>query len=52
MGKALNLPLTCIGRIIQKKKDSSQVHILNADGKILTATEAAQLLKSFDHFAA
>jgi thiamine-monophosphate kinase len=52
MGKALNLPLTCIGRIIQKKKDSSQVYILNADGKILSATEAAQLLKSFDHFAA
>ena len=51
IGKALNLPLTCIGRIIHKKNDVSQVHILNTDGKILSATEAAQLLKSFDHFA-
>lgn len=52
IGKKLNLPLTCIGRIIHKKNDLSQVHILNADGKILSDTEASQLLKSFDHFAA
>jgi thiamine-monophosphate kinase len=52
IGKALNLSLTCIGRITHKKNDSSQVHILNADGKILSDTEAAQLLKSFDHFVA
>ena len=52
IGKALNLPLTCIGRIIHKKNDASQVHILNADGKILPVVEAAQFLKSFDHFAA
>ncbi|QKM63957.1 thiamine-phosphate kinase [Polynucleobacter tropicus] len=52
IGKALNLPLTCIGRIIHKKNDSPQVHILNSDGKILSDTEAAQFLKSFDHFAA
>ncbi|WP_353432546.1 thiamine-phosphate kinase [Polynucleobacter sp. MWH-UH23A] len=52
ISKTLNLSLTCIGRITQKKNHSSQVHILNADGKILSDTEAAQLLKSFDHFAA
>ena len=51
IGKTLNLPLTCIGRIIHKKNDASQVHILNTNGKILSDTEAAQLLKSFDHFA-
>jgi hypothetical protein len=37
---------------MNKKNDASQVHILNTDGKILSDTEAAQLLKSFDHFAA
>ena len=52
IGKALNLPLTCIGRIINKKHDSSQVHILNSNGEILSDYEAAQFLKSFDHFAA
>jgi thiamine-monophosphate kinase len=52
IAKALNLSLTCIGRIIRKKNDASQVHILNADGKILPVVEAAQFLKSFDHFAA
>lgn len=52
IGKALHLPLTCIGQIIHKKNDSSQVHILNADGKALPQSEVAQLLKSFDHFAA
>jgi thiamine-monophosphate kinase len=51
IGKALSLSLTCIGRIIHKKNELSQVHILNADGKILSNIEAAQLLKSFDHFA-
>jgi thiamine-monophosphate kinase len=51
IGKTLNLPLTCIGRIMNKKNDASQVHILNTDGKIFSDTEAAQLLKSFDHFA-
>ncbi|QWD62271.1 thiamine-phosphate kinase [Polynucleobacter sp. MWH-UH25E] len=51
ISRALDLPLTCIGRIIHKKNHSSQVHILNTDGKILSDTEAAQLLKSFDHFA-
>jgi thiamine-monophosphate kinase len=51
IGRALHLPLTCIGRIIQRENDLSKVHILNADGKILSETEAAQLLKSFDHFA-
>ncbi|QWD64279.1 thiamine-phosphate kinase [Polynucleobacter sp. MWH-UH2A] len=48
---ALDLPLTCIGRIIHKKNSSAQVHILNIDGKPLPKSEAAQLLKSFDHFA-
>jgi thiamine-monophosphate kinase len=52
IGKTLNLPLTCIGHIIHKKNDVSQVHILNSDGKILPDAEAAQFLKSFDHFAA
>ena len=52
IGKTLNLPLTCIGRIIHKKNDAPQVHILNADGTILAEAQAAQFLKSFDHFAA
>jgi thiamine-monophosphate kinase len=52
IGKALNLPLTCIGRIIHKINDASQIHILNGDGKTLGDSETAQLLKSFDHFVA
>jgi thiamine-monophosphate kinase len=49
---ALHLPLTCIGRTIRKKNDTSQVHVIGSDGKILSASETAHLLKSFDHFAA
>lgn len=52
IGRAINLPLTCIGRIIRKKNDLPQVHIFNVDGKILPRNEVADLLKSFDHFAA
>ncbi len=52
MSDALHLPLTCIGRTIRKKNDAPQVHVIGSDGKILSASETANLLKSFDHFAA
>jgi thiamine-monophosphate kinase len=51
ISKALNLPLTRIGCITAKKKEGSTIHIIGVDGNVIGDTDAAALLKSFDHFA-
>ena len=51
IGHTLDLRLTRIGRITQKKNNLAQVHIFGADGKTLSPSEAAKLLQSFDHFS-
>lgn len=51
IGKALDLPLTRIGRIISMKNSDAQIYLIGADGKLLSVQDAAPLFKSFDHFA-
>ena len=51
ISKALSLPLTRIGCITAKKKEGSTIHIIGVDGNVIGDTDAAALLKSFDHFA-
>ncbi len=47
----LNLPLTFIGQITEKKNVDPTIKLIDENGVPLSGTEAAPLLKSFDHFA-
>jgi len=51
IGKSLNLPITLIGKILPKAGAEVKVSLVNALGEVLSATEAAPFLNSFDHFA-
>jgi thiamine-monophosphate kinase len=51
ISKDLNLPITHIGQITKMSNAQAIVRLLDADGKLISDTEAAALLKSFDHFA-
>lgn len=51
IGKDMNLPITHIGQITEMVNSQAIVCLLDADGKLISDTEAAVLLKSFDHFA-
>ena len=51
IGKSLNLPITLIGKILPKEGAEVKVSLVNALGEVLSATEAAPFLNSFDHFA-
>jgi thiamine-monophosphate kinase len=52
IGRVLNLPLTKIGCITPMHSHQTQIRIISAEGKVLSDTESATLLKSFDHFSA
>ena len=51
ISKSLNLPLSRIGRITEKKKAIGKLCLLDANGNLLDDAETAELIKSFDHFA-
>ena len=51
IGQALNLPLTKIGCVTPMENNQVQIRIISADGKVLSDTDSATLLKSFDHFS-
>ncbi len=51
LSKTLGLPLTIIGLITNKNNVEVNINILNDDGSLLSPTETASLLQSFDHFA-
>ena len=51
ISQSLNLPLTLIGKTIPKKDAGTKLHLMNSSGAIISDTEAAPLLNSFDHFA-
>ena len=51
IGKALNLPLTKIGCTTPMQSHQTQVRIIGVDGTLLSDTDSAKLLKSFDHFS-
>ena len=51
IGKSLHLPLTLIGKILPKKDDQVKVYLLDASGALLSDSQAAPFLNSFDHFA-
>ena len=51
ISKELSLPLTRIGRITPMKNSVTQICIRGTDGKLLSDTDTAALLRSFDHFA-
>ena len=48
---SLNLPLTLIGKILPKKEVEAKVYLLNTCAEIMSDSEAAPLLNSFDHFS-
>ena len=50
--QALNLSLTKIGCVTPMENNQVQIRIISADGKVLSDTDSATLLKSFDHFSA
>jgi hypothetical protein len=51
MSQSLELTLTHIGQITEKKNTAVQIELFSADGKRLSDAETQPLLKSFDHFA-
>ena len=51
ISKSIELPLNIIGKTIPKNGDAVKVYLLNGSGALLSDTEAAPFLKSFDHFA-
>ena len=51
ISKSIGLPLTIIGKTVPKKDVAVKVYLLNESGALLSDTEAAPFLKSFDHFA-
>ena len=51
LSKALDLPLTCIGKIVAKENLEPKIRLRDTQGNFLSETETRTLLKSFDHFA-
>ena len=51
IGKSLNLPVTCIGKIVSIQKDIPQIELVDPDGNALDHLDITSLLQSFDHFA-
>ena len=51
LSKSLNLPITLIGKIVDKKNTEAKIHLINESGELLNDAQAAPFLKSFDHFA-
>ena len=51
ISKALDLPLTCIGKIVAKENLEPKIRLRDTQGNLLSETETRTLLKSFDHFA-
>ena len=51
INKLIGLPLTIIGKTVQKKDVEVKVRLLDKSGTLLDDAEAAPFLKSFDHFA-
>jgi len=51
ISQSLELTLTHIGQITEKKNTAIHLELFSADGKRLSDTEKMPLLKSFDHFA-
>ena len=51
ISKSLNLPLTRIGKITEKNSGLTNLRLINTNGDLLSDAQAANLLKSFDHFA-
>jgi len=51
ISKSLNLPLTRIGRITAKNSGLANLRLIDTNGDLLSNTQTAELLKSFDHFA-
>ena len=51
ISKLIEVPLTIIGKIVPKNDLEVKVYLLNESGALLSDTEAAPFLKSFDHFA-
>jgi thiamine-monophosphate kinase len=51
LNKSLNIPLTRIGTILPKTNSKAKLNIRNAQGDLLSESEASPFLKSFDHFA-
>jgi len=51
ISKKLQIPLTKIGCIIAAKTQSPQVLLMDSDNRLLSSSETAKLLQSFDHFA-
>lgn len=51
LSKALGLPLTRIGQILEKKNANVKIELLDEKGNALDDAVTAPLLKSFDHFA-
>ena len=51
ISKSNGLPLTIIGKIVPKNDLEAKVYLLDESGALLSDTEAAPFLKSFDHFA-
>ncbi len=51
ISKSIGLPLTIIGKIAPKNDLEVKVYLLDESGALLSDTEAAPFLKSFDHFA-
>jgi thiamine-monophosphate kinase len=51
INKLIGLPLTIIGKTVQKKDIEVKAHLLDKSGTLLSDAEAAPFLKSFDHFA-
>ena len=51
ISKSLNLPLTKIGKITAKNSIHANLCLINTKGDFLSDAQAAELLKSFDHFA-
>jgi len=51
ISRDLNLPITRIGQITEMNNSQARARLLKANGSLIGDTEAAALLKSFDHFA-
>ncbi len=51
LSQSLHLPLTRIGRITPMSSAGAQITLMDTSGNTLNKSQAAELLKSFDHFA-
>lgn len=48
---ALDLPLTCIGKIVAKENQDPKLRLRDAHGNLLSNSETQIFLQSFDHFS-